>query len=195
MPLRGGNLAHLYAYTRTDAADLVATARAVALPTCIEVLDVDRMRSLPRPATSWYEGQRLGFDVKLRPINRQRTDAQDKTRHKEVDAFLAEAQKTHPGDVAGMATTQRSREAVYLDWFAARLAPAAIIDPVTTRLAKFQRVKVVRRNTLTEGPEAILHGTLTITDPHAFADALARGIGRHKAYGYGMLLLRPPKRC
>ena len=37
-----------------------------------------------------------------------------------------------------------------------------------------------------------MSGALTITDGEKFAQLLARGIGRHRAYGYGMLLLRPP---
>ena len=35
-------------------------------------------------------------------------------------------------------------------------------------------------------------GTLTIDNPAAFARLLARGVGRHTTYGYGMLMLRPP---
>ena len=38
-----------------------------------------------------------------------------------------------------------------------------------------------------------MRGILAITDPTAFADLLARGVGRHRAYGYGMLLLRPAR--
>ena len=34
----------------------------------------------------------------------------------------------------------------------------------------------------------------TVTDPVAFVGLLARGMGRHRSYGYGMLLLRPPQR-
>ena len=40
----------------------------------------------------------------------------------------------------------------------------------------------------------MVHGALTVTDPDAFAALLARGVGRHRAYGYGMILLRPPNR-
>ena len=36
-----------------------------------------------------------------------------------------------------------------------------------------------------------MQGVLTITDGGAFASLLARGVGRHRAYGYGMMLLRP----
>ena len=35
---------------------------------------------------------------------------------------------------------------------------------------------------------------MTIRDPLAFGRLIRNGIGRHKAYGYGMLLLRPPDR-
>ena len=42
--------------------------------------------------------------------------------------------------------------------------------------------------------DAVLRGVLSITNPRAFAELLARGIGRHRSYGYGMLLLRPPGR-
>ena len=44
-----------------------------------------------------------------------------------------------------------------------------------------------------EACDIVMHGTLSITDTQRFADLLTRGIGRHRAYGYGMLLLSPPK--
>jgi CRISPR system Cascade subunit CasE len=43
-------------------------------------------------------------------------------------------------------------------------------------------------------PEATFHGTFEIQDPTQFAAMLARGVGRHRAYGYGMVLLRAPNR-
>ena len=39
-----------------------------------------------------------------------------------------------------------------------------------------------------EGPDATVHGTLTIGDPDTVAALLARGLGRHRAYGYGILM-------
>jgi CRISPR system Cascade subunit CasE len=38
------------------------------------------------------------------------------------------------------------------------------------------------------------HGELVIKNPELFAERLAKGVGRHAAYGYGMLLLRPSRR-
>ena len=46
-----------------------------------------------------------------------------------------------------------------------------------------------------EGPDAVMAGTLTVADPVAFAGTLGRGIGRHAAFGYGMLLLSAPGRA
>ncbi len=40
-------------------------------------------------------------------------------------------------------------------------------------------------------PEAEFEGTLEVLDGTAFHAVLARGIGRHRAFGYGMLLVRP----
>ena len=90
-----------------------------------------------------------------------------------------------------MQSAGRSREAVYAAWFADRLGDAAEIE--TVRLAGFRRGLAARGDGRgIEGPDAILHGTLTVRDPEIFVDRLRRGVGRHKAYGYGMLLLRPP---
>jgi CRISPR system Cascade subunit CasE len=102
-----------------------------------------------------------------------------------VDVFLAETLRNDQ---------PRPREAVYLDWLAKRLLPVAELERETTRLHKFQRQIVVRGGKRIEGPDATILGTLSVQDPQGFADLLTHGIGRHRAYGYGMLLLRPPQR-
>lgn len=184
----------LYAYARQDADSLRALAEPVLGPALAEVIRLDRLRSLPRPATLWTAGQRLGFDLRLRPVVRLASELAGTTetgapvrfaKGAEVDAFLA----------AALRGTPAPRETVYRDWLAERLAPAAILDPETTRLASFRRAPVQRGGRRLDGPEATVHGTLTVTDPTAFALLLERGVGRHRAYGYGMLLLRPPQRA
>jgi CRISPR system Cascade subunit CasE len=183
----------LYAYATADADTLRGQAMASLIPAHASVVSLDQLRSLPRPAIAWKAGQRIGFDLRLRPVVRlasNLTDIDDSgepvslRKGAEVDAFLAAAFRGRPA----------TREDVYLDWLAARLAPAAELDLATSRLASFQRTFVQRNCRRIEGPDAVVHGTLTITDPAAFADLLARGVGRHRSYGYGMLLLRPPQR-
>ena len=89
---------------------------------------------------------------------------------------------------------KRSREDVYSDWLEEQIRRrGAQLDEVS--LKSFQRTRIIRRrgSRPIEGPNAVMSGVLTVTDGEKFAKLLARGIGRHRAYGYGMLLLRPPR--
>ncbi|WP_417723398.1 type I-E CRISPR-associated protein Cas6/Cse3/CasE [Salipiger sp.] len=183
----------LYAYAGADASELRTSARQSLTPSLDEVVPLDRMRSISRPETAWTAGQRLGFDVRLRPVVRLANAMSGTTasgeavrfaKGAEIDAFLARS----------MRQESASREAVYIDWLAARLAPVAELEPDASRLTSFRRLSVTRKGRSLEGPDAAVHGTLRIVDPLGFADRLARGVGRHRAYGFGMLLLRPPQR-
>ena len=191
----------LYAYTDHDADALRGTAAMVPMPEAVEAaLAPDRIaaKAMPMP---WRSGQRVGFDVRLRPVVRLKVgvgapdDRRGGRAHgfragSEVDAFLAMALRDP--DRAATAEGEASREDVYRDWLIHRLGAAAEVEDAT--LARFRRSAAARGGRAAEGPDAVLHGTLTVGDPDAFADALRRGVGRHKAYGYGMLLLRPPGR-
>lgn len=191
----GGREASLYGYSATGAEELRETAEAIALPEALAVLPLAGLEAKPMPAV-WRAGQRLGFDIRLRPVVRlaksvpAHADAGGRSRPArkagaETDAFLACVLRA-----AGSAV-ETTREAVYTDWLADRLAPAARL--VETRLVRFQRSRAVRDDVI-EGPDATLQGTLEIVAPEAFAGLLARGVGRHRAYGYGMVLLRAPGR-
>ena len=79
-------------------------------------------------------------------------------------------------------------------WLAEHLAGAARL--LDCRLEAFARTQVARRDGTRrlrwiEGPDAVISGTLEVAGPEAFGQRLARGIGRHRAFGFGMLLLRP----
>jgi len=178
----------LYAYSAASADQLRTTAAPFIGPSETEVVSLDAVRSVERPETTWQKGMRLGFDLKSRPVVRLASpiigkDAQF-PKGAEVDAFLAETLRK---DCA------RRREDVYLDWLAARLAPAADLERDVSRLHQFRRVRGQRGGRRVEGPEAVIHGTLRVHDPREFAELLSRGVGRHRSYGYGMLLLRPPQ--
>ncbi|MBB3771614.1 CRISPR system Cascade subunit CasE [Angulomicrobium tetraedrale] len=194
----GGQAGTLYAYADQDASALRQTALASQTPGQEAVIRLDRLRSIPRPVSVWREGQRLGFDVRLRPVVRLHSELVGHNEQgepvslrmgAEVDAFLARSLRTKAEGL-----DLPSREAVYLDWLGERLVGAARLERETTRLAGFRRQVAVRKGRRLEGPDATVHGTLVVTDPEAFAGRLAAGIGRHRAYGYGMLLLRPPQR-
>ncbi|MEW5421164.1 type I-E CRISPR-associated protein Cas6/Cse3/CasE [Amorphus sp. 3PC139-8] len=199
MPAPGGVRGHLYAYSAESAKALVETARACALPEVLDVVDLEGLSGKPMPET-WAEGRRLGFEARVRPTRRlmkplPRTDGKAFAAGAELDAFLVEALRRFPDERdpdGNMTAAGRKREAVYTEWLGERLGAAAAIE--TAELAQFLRVKAARKDRSAEGPDAVLRGTLIVGDPSAFQERLQKGIGRHTAYGYGMLLLRPPGR-
>lgn len=176
-------------YGAAGAQALEEHADAFALPEdlrCLQSLDSKVM-----PAT-WAEGRRLGFEVLACPVVRTSSATEHRKAGAEVDAFLAACDR-HEGE------EDLRRVAVYREWLAAQLDPAARL--VTADLQQFQRVKLYRRTQgsdrrgkALERPQALFQGELEVADGAAFARLLARGVGRHRAFGYGMLLLRPPGR-
>ena len=191
----GARTANLYGYSERNHQQLREAARVHGLPEHASVIRPDRLDAKAMP-TVWAQGRRVGFDLRVRPVRRLKTSLTvgDKSFRKgsEIDAFLLEALRRHPQNSSGMSIDERSREWVYLDWLEARLGKAATLDREATRLTHFQRVRVSRGRTGPEGPDAALQGALTIGDPDLFRSLVSTGVGRHRAYGYGMLLLRPP---
>ena len=194
--------ASLYAYADVDQEALQEMAAAVAPPDCLAPLNPTGLRSKPMP-TVFAVGRRLGFDLRVRPVRRLRHDLRDTqtdrviTQGREIDAFrLAILQRFPDGWRERGAHARQSgvsRESIYTAWLAERLAGAATLEEC--RLSSFSRSRAVRGDGPgPEGPDAILHGVLAVDAPGAFARLLREGVGRHRAYGYGMFLLRPPSR-
>lgn len=105
-----------------------------------------------------------------------------------------------------------SRAACYVEWLDARLrdAGASIVcriphgsasDALAARVDAFRFTRLLVRDRggprarpqHLEGPDATITGTLVVDDAERFADGLARGVGRFRAFGFGMLLLTPPR--
>lgn len=157
-----------------------------------------QVKTLPE---TWPEGRRLGFEARVCPVVRlskeievQGKDGESRTyrRGAELDAWIH-----HNFQVPVDEDARASRSEVYQAWLARRLDGMAEIEGAS--LESFRRARLVRKThgskrkaRVFERPDALLQGTLTVTDGAAFADRLRRGIGRHTAYGFGMLLLRPP---
>ena len=184
---RGGSKGVLYGYGRADANALRDAAGIYACPLQSRIIPTASLNSKPMPS-EWQLGKRLGFETRIRPIVRRSRGA-DSRPGKEWDAFQLDA------DQYGRGEMPRTREQVYTGWLSDQLERigGAQLDLEHTEMVSFQRTRAVRKphTRHSEGPEAVMRGILTITDSDTFADLLSRGIGRHRAYGYGMLLLRP----
>ncbi len=193
---RGCPTGIFYGYGRSDADALREMADLYADPLQSRIIPVGEMDSKTMPL-AWRVGQRLGFEVRLRPVVRRARENAGHS-HREMDAFQAEAERYPKGEMP------RSREQVYADWLSDRFTilwpeesvrrRGASLELNQSKLVSFQRTRTYRKTRAirySEGPDAVMRGVLTINDSEAFAALLAKGVGRHRAYGFGMLLLRP----
>ena len=189
---RGGATGCLYGYGQSGAEELQEAAAICADPLQSRILPPSTIDSKAMP-TEWPAGKRLGFEVRVRPVIRRSRGAMNPG--SERDVFQNEAEGFPKGE------TPRNREQVYTDWLGRRLEESgggkggANLSKDSVKLVSFQRVRSFRHlhSRYVEGPDAVMRGILTVTDSDAFAALLAHGIGRHRAYGYGMLLLRPAR--
>ena len=180
----------LLAYTDTPADQLQELA-ALAAPDIAQALGLNHFAARPFP-TAWREGFLLGFEVRARPVLRT-------TQGRERDAYLQAIEAHDAGD------SLPSRATVYLSWLGQQLTKDQAAELIEAHLVSFKLSRVTRRGTQNEGdqrrlktptgPDAVFKGILRVTNGDAFASLVTRGIGRHRAFGFGMLLLTPASSC
>jgi CRISPR system Cascade subunit CasE len=136
----------------------------------------------------------LAFEARICPVSRLSASsvrsASYGRRAGETDCFLSAC-------LAAGTAVRVDREQVYVRWLARELARGGAAKMLSLRMLAFRRTRLLRRNHGTgrktvfcERPDALIAGTLEVADPSAFAALLRRGIGRHRAFGFGMLLLK-----
>lgn len=173
-------------YSKHSADEIFLQAQSFADPLVISAGNLDRPIPGKIMPSAWKEGQRLGFEVLTCPVSRK--DSQEK------DVYLRRIDQTSDDQPLP------DREAIYGEWLARQLLESAALQQ--QRLQSFRLIRQFRRGrrSATNGkrgkhaitrPQALIQGEMTIVDGDAFSASLARGIGRHRAFGYGMLLLRP----
>ncbi len=157
-------------------------------------------RAMP---TLWRAGQALDIEVRLRPVVRTRLGRGRERGGRERDLFFtAYPDPPDPAAPGAARKTLSKREAAYGDWLAAALRRDGAAVLHASRMTAYARTKVLTRpetgqgrtHAAPEGPDATFLARIEIGAPEAFAKLLARGIGRHRAFGFGMLLLAPPGR-
>ena len=190
-----GRFARVLGYAGVSADELRDHAASFAEPLAHSACNVPSIAAKPMPE-AWPAGMQLGFEVRICPIRRPSDNAPRKaagaTRdNAEVDCFLSECWK------AG-AAVRLSREEIYCSWIARELARDGAATMRAAQMISFRRIRLsrsdhaaARRLRVCERPDALLRGVLEVRDPVAFTALLRRGVGRHRAFGFGMLLLRP----
>lgn len=189
---RDGQPSQLLGYTSADESSLRTHISRFAPPDIVSALCLDRL-AVKRMPDIYPLGLELCFEVRVRPTVRQDRDG-DRNRSRECDAFLAAVERAGPRG----SRSELNRDEVYLDWLRPRLSGA---DVLSARIIARRRSRVTRRTRERAlvsvggrgggGPDVVLTGVLKVREPQAFRDLLMRGVGRHRAFGFGMLLLKP----
>ena len=181
----------LLAYSRMSSPELAQLAAMADVDVSAalglgQTLNYEGLNTRAFPS-QWAPGHVLGFEVRVRPIVREGKTGRER------DAFLSAIDKSGGGEL--------DRSEVYVQWMRDLFLRQGGAELVSAKVTRYQHLGVTRKtkkgtadnarqSRLVSGPDAILEGQLRVTDSTAFANLLARGIGRHKAFGFGLLLLR-----
>jgi len=188
MRMKDGRM-ELLGYT---AASVAALSKVAALQThdelAAQALGVDAMVAKAMPV-DWAAGERYSFECRVVPTRRTRQLREG--RYLEVDAAMPEGGPEVP----------MNRDAAYKAWLGAELgrfgasklagfAPFAFKLTATARRTQAAKSKD-RQSMRGLVPDLVARGELEVTDAAGFSALLARGLGRHRAFGFGCLLLAP----
>jgi CRISPR system Cascade subunit CasE len=169
-----------------------AAAVAAALGTVpAPVLNLAEIEARAMPLR-WTEGRHWSFETRIRPVVRSRSGGRDSPAA-EIDVAFWRARQAD-------AAAAPSREDAYRAWFADRLAVRGAARLIAVEVTAMRSSFVLRRPVIDgerraqrlPGPDVALKGEIAVGDPAAFAALVAGGVGRHRAFGFGCLLLAPP---
>jgi CRISPR system Cascade subunit CasE len=192
--LRGcGRVQEAWGYSPVGAASLVEHATALGNPSLVGVLgDLDAIASKPMP--SFKRGKRIGFVVRTCPVIRLAGPRNGHRAGAEVDAFLARCFTAGP-------RTPVSREDVYREWLTRTMSRPSVtgVSVVRAGVAAMSRGRLVRRTHerarethRLERPDVRFEGEMVVEDGERLLGYLGHGVGRHRAFGFGALMLTPP---
>lgn len=186
---QSGRRISLLGYSTRSADELRDLAQSVADPMSYGSVHWETLASKQLPL-EWKEGSSFNFEVRTSPIQRLGRANRLGKPGAEVDAFLAHCWRE--GIDAGA-----NRSEVYATWLRREIDRIGGASLLKVDLSSFQLERLLRR---TQGKERKAHpilrpvvtfrGRLEVQDSDKFRTLLERGVGRHRAFGLGMLLLR-----
>lgn len=186
---QSGRTLEVLAYTTTAAEELRRHADTFAHPEQHAALNWKAFHQKPMPS-EWPESLELGFETRVCPVVRAASDTEHYSQGSEVDAFLTRLAETEEDEEA------LGREEVYREWLEDQLLRRGGVELLNSRMQSFSLRKLTRR---THGPgrkarvftrpDTRMTGRFRIEEPEKFPNLLKTGVGRHRAFGFGMVLL------
>ena len=146
-----------------------------------KALDLPSMEAIPFP-NSWATGTRYRFGVRTRPVTRI-SHAKERGLPRECDVFLhavARKKENDPG-----------RQADGLPFLVCRTGCQRRREVRTGSDTGYDEEAGLPKGAPSlDGPDVTFTGSLEVCDPKLFSDFVGRGVGRHRAFGFRMLLLQ-----
>lgn len=173
-------------YSCHDAQALRQTLREFAHPGVFAVTADPSYMITSRPMPVFASGRRLAFELLVSPVGRKASTGVEK------DLFLIAADSSREKSL--------QRETVYLNWVRERMERGSACTITTIQMSGFRLVRITRRTQEKNSkrirrnlirPHVLICGELMVSQPDAFNLLLSQGVGRHRSFGYGMLLLKP----
>lgn len=159
----------------------------------------------PQAARGWvrtrpYEpklsaGQRLVFSLRVNPVVSRRDDDKRQHRHDVVMEAKKQLERQGVPKEKWPQPAELAREAG-LAWLASRTAQAGFkAEPREVLVEGYaqHRLDSPRKGRAAQFSSLDVSGLLTVEDPVLFRDALFNGLGPAKAYGCGLLLIKPAR--
>lgn len=188
-----GRVIDILGYSSADRTALVDRARAFGDPSILAAIDdIESVATKDMPL--FESGRRIGFRVRACPVVRL---AKGRCNHRagaEVDAFLARCFQVGSNEKV-------DREQVYRTWLAKRFENQAEtgVELADCHVVGMARERFTRRTHgaereahRIERPDVTLGGELVVTNGETLLRFLTHGIGRHRAFGFGALMIVPP---
>lgn len=162
----------IFAYSRTAPAEIRRLARETGSALTMRALGTDALRAGPVPRIR--PGQRLVVSV-LAASHRRRNGTT------EMDAH----------SMSGGSPERAARERSYAAWLAEKIERTGGAQLLSATLMRWERAREMRSRN--RPPilitRAEMTGVLEVRSEPEFRALLATGVGRHRAYGYGMLMI------
>lgn len=169
----------LLGYTMANKTDMLDYVSAFADPDACAAIDIENIGHKKMPS-SFKSGAYFGFSVRCRTTIRNHNE---NGKYVEKDAYTLDASLSKFGN--------------YASWLEGRLKKAGcgLRDVKITRALNTISLRRDENRKLVpvSGPDISFSGTLFIENDALAATGLYNPIGRHGAFGYGMVLLSPAK--